>query len=157
MTTKVKPIPDGYGAVTPYISIKGASAAIDFYKKAFGANEISRMADPTGKIMHAEIKIGDGHIMLADEFPEMNFRSPQTIGGSPVILHIYVEDVDAIAKQATNAGAKVTRPVADQFYGDRTGVLTDPFGHIWSIATRKENLTHEEIMKRAQQAKKTTA
>jgi PhnB protein len=146
----VKPIPDGYHSVTPYLIIKGAAKAIEFYKKAFGAAELFRMADPSGKVGHAEIKIGDSPIMLADEFPEMGARSPETYGGSPVSICLYVQDVDALASQAIAAGAKVVRPVQDQFYGDRSGTFTDPFGHTWTIATHKEDLSMEEIQKRAQ-------
>ncbi len=123
MTSIVKPIPDGYHTITPYICVKDAVNAIEFYKKAFGATELMRLADPSGKIGHAEIKIGDSHLMIADEFPEMNFRSPQSLGGSPVSIFLYVEDVDAMANQAVAAGAKVVREVKDQFYGDRSGTL----------------------------------
>jgi PhnB protein len=147
---KVKPIPDGYHTATPYLIIQGAAEALDFYKKAFSATEIMRMADPkTNHIGHAEIKIGDSPIMLADEHPDMGFRSPKSLGGTPVSLMLYVEDVDAVAKQATAAGAKEIRPVQDQFYGDRSGTFEDPFGHVWTISTHKEDLTPEEIGKRA--------
>jgi PhnB protein len=147
---KVKPIPDGYHTATPYLIIQGAAKALDFYKKAFSATETVRMADPkTNHIGHAEIKIGDSPIMLADEQPDMGFRSPKSLGGTPVSLMLYVEDVDAVAKQATAAGAKEIRPVQDQFYGDRSGTFEDPFGHVWTIATHKEDLTPEEIGKRA--------
>src|SRR5436309_15497214 len=129
MANKPKPIPTGYEAATPYLCVRGAARAIEFYKQAFGATELARLADPNGKIGHAEIKIGAAPIMLADEFPEMGFRSPQSIGGSPVMIHLYVEDVDAVARQAVAAGAKMLRPVQDQFYGDRSGTLADPFGH----------------------------
>ncbi|HEX7902220.1 MAG TPA: VOC family protein [Planctomycetota bacterium] len=145
----VKPIPDGYHAVTPYLSIAGAGAAIDFYKKVFGAKEVMRMPGPDGKIGHAEIQIGGSKIMLADEFPQMNSRGPKAFGGTPVQIHLYVEDVDAVFARAVAAGAKVLRPVADQFYGDRAGGLEDPFGHVWHVATHKEDLTPEEIAKRA--------
>ncbi|HJY85305.1 MAG TPA: VOC family protein [Candidatus Acidoferrales bacterium] len=147
--SKVKPIPEGYHTATPYLIIKNAARAIDFYKKAFGAAERMRMADPSGKVMHAEIQIGDSRIMIADEFPEMGARSPESLGGSPVSIFLYVEDVDALAKQATSAGAKVLMPVQDQFWGDRYGKLTDPFGHVWDIATHKEDVAPEEIHKRA--------
>jgi len=147
---KVKPIPDGYHTATPYLIIQGAAKALDFYKKAFSATEIMRMADPkTNQIGHAEIKIGDSPIMLADEQPDMGFRSPKSLGGTPVSILLYVKDVDAVAKQATAAGAKVIRPVQDQFYGDRSGTFEDPFGHVWTISTHKEDLTHEEIGNRA--------
>jgi PhnB protein len=141
-------IPEGYHSVTPYLIIKGAASAIDFYKKAFGATELMRMPGPGGQIMHAEIKIGDSPVMLADEYPEMDARSPQTIGGTPVGLALYVRDVDAMAKQAEAAGAKVLRPVADQFYGDRSCTLQDAFGHKWTIATHKEDVPPAEMKKR---------
>jgi PhnB protein len=144
----VKPIPDGYHTATPYLIVKGAAAAIDFYKKAFGAAEVLRLGGPDGRIGHAEIKIGDSMIMLADEFPEMGARSPQTIGGTPVTMCLYVENVDARFNQAVAAGGKVQRPIKDQFYGDRSGTLEDPFGHVWTIATHKEDVTPEEIERR---------
>jgi len=144
-----KPIPDNYPRVTPYLAIDGAAAAIDFYKKAFGATERMRMGGPEGKIGHAEIEIEGGLIMLADEFPDMAFRSPKTLGGSPVTMHIYVQDVDAFCARAVAAGATVLRPVADQFYGDRSGQLKDPFGHTWSIATHVEDVSEEEMQRRA--------
>ncbi|MCI0747127.1 MAG: VOC family protein [Verrucomicrobia subdivision 3 bacterium] len=150
MTKTVKPIPDGYHTATPYLIIKGAADAIEFYKKAFGAKEAMRMPGPNGKIMHAEIRIGDSAIMMADEMPEMGFRGPQSLGGTPVSLMLYVEDVDAMAKRATEAGAKVMRPVQDQFYGDRAGTFTDPFGHVWTLATHKEDVSREELNRRAQ-------
>lgn len=149
MTSNVKPIPDGYHTITPYICVNDAANAIEFYKKAFGATELMRLADPSGRIGHAEVKIGDSHLMLADEFPEMNFRSPQSLGGSPVTIHLYVEDVDAIANQAVAAGAKLVKEVKDQFYGDRSGTVEDPFGHVWYIATHKEDVSLEEINKHA--------
>jgi PhnB protein len=148
MSSKVKPIPDGYHTVTPYLIIKGAAAAIDFYKRAFGATELFRMPQPDGRIGHAEIKIGDSPIMLADEFPEMGHRSPQSLGGSPVSILLYVEDVDSVFNRAVTEGAKQDRPVEDKFYGDRGGSLTDPFGHIWHIATHKEDVSAEEMEKR---------
>jgi PhnB protein len=149
MTSKPKPVPDGYHTATPYLIVNGAAQAIEFYKKAFGATEMMRMAQPGGKIGHAEIKIGDSPIMLADESPDVGARSPQSIGGSPVSIMLYVEDVDRIFSQAVAAGAKVKRPVADQFYGDRTGGIEDPFGHLWYIATHKEDVSPEEMRKRA--------
>jgi PhnB protein len=149
MPAKVKPIPDGYHVVTPYLSIKGAAAAIDFYKRAFGATEVMRMAQPDGRVGHAELMIGDSKIVLADEFPELDFRSPLSFGGSPVHLHLYVEDSDAVVKQAVAAGARVLRAVQDQFYGDRSGSIADPHGHVWHVATHKEDLTPEEIRRRA--------
>jgi len=149
MSDKVKPIPEGYHSVTPYLCVSDAARAIEFYKEAFGATEVGRMDAPGGRIGHAEIKIGDSHVMLADEFPEINFRSPQTLGGPSAQFMIYVEDVDARVEQAVAAGAKLVRPVKDQFYGDRSGGVEDPFGHFWYISTRIENLTHEEIKKRS--------
>lgn len=144
----VKPIPDGYHTATPYLIVKDAARAIDFYKKAFSATELLRLADPSGKVAHAEIKVGDSPIMLADEFPEMGAKSPPSFGGSPASIMLYVEDVDARFKQAIAAGAKEKRPVKDQFYGDRSGTLEDPFGHTWTISTHKEDLSNEEIGKR---------
>ncbi len=149
MTARVRPIPEGYRAVTPYLCVQGAAHAIEFYKQAFGAREVMRVGAPGGKIGHAKIAIGDSRIMLADEFPDMNFRSPRSIGGSPVHLHLYVDDVDSTVKQAVAAGAKVLKPVADQFYGDRSGSLEDRFGHLWHVATHKEDLSAEEIQRRA--------
>jgi PhnB protein len=147
--SKAKPIPEGYHTATPYLIIKGAAKAIEFYKKAFGATEILRMTQPDGRVGHAEIKIGDSPIMLADEFPEIGARSPQSFGGSPVSIFLYVQDVDALANQAIHAGAKVVRPVKDQFYGDRSGSLQDPFGHQWHIATHVEDVPPKEVKKRA--------
>ena len=149
MTMNVKPIPEGYHSVTPYLIVSGASDAIAFYKKALGAQEVMRLADPGGKVHHAEIKIGDSRIMLADEHPEIQALSPKTVGGSPVSIHLYVEDVDAAVERAVAAGAKLVRPVADQFYGDRVGGIEDPFGYRWFIATRKVDLTMDEIRRRA--------
>ena len=145
----VKPIPEGYHSVTPYLSIKGAAAAIDFYKQVFGATELFRMAGPDGKIGHAEIKIGDSPIMLADEYPEMEFVSPQTLGGSPIGLMIYVDDVDTMFKNAISGGAKEIKPLENQFYGDRSGTLKDPFGHVWTVATHIEDIAPEEMERRA--------
>jgi PhnB protein len=144
----VKPIPDGYHSVTPYLIISGAGATIEFYKRAFGATELLRMPGPGGKVMHAEIKIGDSPIMLADEMPEMGYRGPQALGGTPVSIMLYVQDVDKTFNQAVAAGAKVMRPLQDQFYGDRSGTVTDPYGHVWTIGTHKEDLTPEEIDRR---------
>ena len=152
MATKVRPIPEGYHAVTPYLSVVGAAQALDFYKRAFGASEVLRMPGPDGKIGHAEIRIGDSRVMLADEFPGMDFLSPRSRGGSPVHLHVYVEDVDARVAQAIEAGATLKRPVQDQFYGDRLGTVEDPFGHVWHIATHKEDLSPDELARRAEQA-----
>jgi PhnB protein len=145
----VKAIPDGYHSVTPYLIISGATEAIAFYQKAFGATELMRIDAPGGKVGHAEIKIGDSPIMLADEFPEMGYKSPQTLGGSPVSIMIYVDDVDTVFKQAIAAGGNEQRPVKDQFYGDRSGTLEDPFGHVWHVATHKEDVTPEEMERRA--------
>ena len=142
----VKPIPDGYHSVTPYLVVRGAAQAIEFYKKAFGATELMRFPGPNGSVAHAEIKIGDSPIMLADEGPE--HKSPQSVGESPVGLMIYVQDVDKIFSQAVSAGAKSTRAVQDQFYGDRSGNLTDPFGHKWTIATHKEDVSATEMQRR---------
>ena len=149
MTAAVKPIPEGYHTVTPYLILDSASDAIDFYKKALGAEEVLRMEDPGGKVHHAEIKIGDSRIMLADEHPEIQALSPKTVGGSPVSIHLYVEDVDTAVEHAVAAGAKLIRPVADQFYGDRLGGIEDPFGYRWFIATHKEDLSMDEIRRRA--------
>jgi PhnB protein len=143
----VKPIPAGYHSVTPYLIIKGASRAIDFYKKAFGATELMRMPGPNNTIMHAEIKIGDSPIMLADE-GQGNYRGPEALGGTPVSLMVYVENVDKVFEQAVANGAKAVRPVEDQFYGDRTGTLTDPFGHVWSVGTHVEDVSMEEMQTR---------
>jgi PhnB protein len=143
----VKPIPDGYSSVTPYLIIQGAANALDFYKKAFGAEERFRM-DHQGSIMHAEMKIGDSVVMLADEFPDMGYVAPQKLGGTPVSMMIYVDDVDKMFARAIAAGAKEKRPVKDEFYGDRTGTLQDPFGHVWSIATHVEDVSKEEMDRR---------
>jgi len=144
----VKPIPDGYHSVTPYLYIKGAAEAIEFYKKAFNAVELLRMPGPDGKIGHAEIRIGNSPIMLTDEHPQMGAVGPKTLGGTSSSLMIYVEDVDAIFPQTVAAGATVVRHVQDQFYGDRSGTITDPFGHVWTISTHKEDLTPEQIAAR---------
>jgi PhnB protein len=144
-----KPIPDGYPNITPYLSIKGAAEAIDFYRRAFGAVELFRLVAPSGEIGHAEIMIGDSPIMLADPCETGAFRSPPSLGGTSVGLHVYVEDVDEMFTQAIAAGAKPIRSVQDQFYGDRTGTLEDPYGHVWFLATRREDLALEEIKRRA--------
>lgn len=143
----VKPIPEGYHSLTPYLVIDGAAQALDYYKKAFGATELFRM-DHEGKIAHAEMKIGDSPFMLSDEAPERGFKGPKALGGSPVGLMIYVDDVDTVFKQAIEAGGTEMKPVQDQFYGDRSGTLTDPFGHTWTVATHKEDVSPEEIDKR---------
>ncbi len=147
--SNVKPIPDGSGAPTPYLTVNNCAAAIDFYKQVFGATELMRMQEPGGRIGHAELKIGTGMIMISDEYPEMGVRSPQTVGGSPVAIHVYVEDVDAVFASALAAGAQVLRPLEDQFYGDRAGKFADPFGHLWFCATHKEDVAPEEIERRA--------
>ena len=149
MASKVKPVPEGYHNLTPYLIVDGATRAIEFYQKAFGAAELMRIAAPGGKIGHAELQVGDSRIMLADEHHDMDAHGPARFGGSPVGLLLYVEDVDAVVARAVAAGAALTRPVADQFYGDRVGGITDPFGHRWWIATRKEDLTSEELHRRA--------
>ena len=150
----VSPIPEGYHSVTPYLVMKNAATAIEFYKKAFGAVELLRMAAPGGKIGHAEIKIGDSPVMLADEYPDMGFKGPESLGGTPVSLMIYVDDVDKIYPQAIAAGGKEVRPLQNQFYGDRSGTLTDPFGHVWTISTHVEDVPEEELAKRGEAAMK---
>jgi PhnB protein len=144
----VNPIPEHYRTVTPYLYIKGVPEAIEYYKKVFGATELVRMPGPGGKVMHAEIKIGDSIIMMSEENLEMGAKSPATLGGSPFLLHVYVTDVDAIAKKAVDGGAKLIRPVKDQFYGDRTGTVIDPFGFVWNIGTHVEDVSPEEMKKR---------
>jgi len=148
----VKKIPEGYHAVTPYLAVKGGAAAIAFYEKAFGAKELFRMPAPGGTIAHAELQIGDSRVMLSDEAPDMGAKSPQTLGGSPVSLMLYVEDVDATVKRAIDAGAKPTRPVENQFYGDRSGGIIDPFGHSWWVATHVEDVPPAELERRAKAA-----
>jgi PhnB protein len=149
MNAKVPYTPEGYHTVTPYLVVNGAARAIEFYQKAFGATEVFRMDMPGGKLAHAEIQIGNSRIMLADENPEWDARGPQSIGGTPVSLMIYVEDCDAVYARALAAGATVVMPVADQFYGDRSGAVKDPFGHKWHIATNKEVLSPDELKRRA--------
>ena len=153
MAKAVKPIPEGYHSVTPYLSVAGAAQALDFYKKAFGAREIMRVESPGGKVGHAEVEIGGSRVMMADEFPDMGFRGPKSYGGSPVHIHLYVEDADKTVEQAVAAGAKIVRAVANQFYGDRSGSIEDPFGHVWHVATRVEDLTPQEVQQRAGAAK----
>jgi PhnB protein len=143
----VKPIPEGYHSLTPYLVMDGAAKALEYYKKAFGATELFRM-EHEGKIAHAEMKIGDSPFMLSDEHPERGFRGPKAIGGTPVGLMIYVDDCDTVFKQAIDAGGTEQKAVQDQFYGDRSGTLEDPFGHIWTVATHKEDVSPEEIDKR---------
>lgn len=149
---EVKPIPDGYPQVIPYLCTEGASAAIEFYGEVFGATERMRMPGPEGTIGHAELQIGDSVIMLSDQFPEMGLRSPKAVGGTPVTISVYVEDVDGVFDRALKAGAKTLRPVEDQFYGDRSGQFEDPFGHRWSVATHVEDVPPDEMAKRAAQA-----
>jgi len=147
----VNPIPAGHPAVSPYLIVDDAPRALEFYKKAFGAKELMRHAGPDGRIGHAEIRIGDSIIMLADEHLEINAKSPKTVGGTPVRLHLYVKDVDALARQAAGAGAKTVRPVQTQFYGDRNGMIEDPFGHQWHISTHVEDVSLTELRRRAAQ------
>lgn len=151
MAGKAKPIPDGFRTITPHLVLRDADAAIAFYKKAFGAEELTRMPGPDGKlVMHAAIKIGDSIVMLCDEFPGMKrWVAPPSLNGTTIAIHLYVEDVDAVYKRAVNAGCKPSMPVMDTFWGDRYGKLTDPFGHEWSVATHKQDLTPEEVQKGA--------
>lgn len=149
----IQAIPEDYRGATPYLCVQGAARAIDFYIEAFGARESMRMPQPDGRIGHAEIRIGSAPIMLADELPEIGFRSPKTFGGSSVNLLVYVENVDALAARAEAAGATIKRPVADQFYGDRVVVLEDPFGHSWSFATHIEDVSPDEMRRRAAEKK----
>ena len=146
----VKAIPAGHRTVTPYLTIRNGAKALEFYKKAFGATEIFKLMMPDGRLGHAEIRLGDSLIMLSDEFPEYGGKAPDTLGGSPVSIHLYVEDVDAVFKKALAAGAKERKPVMDQFYGDRSGQLEDPFGHLWWVATHEEDIPPEELQKRAE-------
>ncbi|BBB62127.1 hypothetical protein UNDKW_3854 [Undibacterium sp. KW1] len=141
-------IPAAYRGATTYLIIKGAAAALEFYAAAFAANELVRLDDGNGKIMHAEISIGDALLMLADEFPDMGYRGPQSLGGSSVSIHLYVDDVDAVFGRAVELGAKAAMPVADQFDGDRRGTLIDPFGHVWLLASRKEDVSYDELRAR---------
>jgi len=152
MPSQVKPIPQGYHTVTPYLTVHDAARAIDFYKRAFGAQEIVRMGGPGDKIGHAELKIGDSMIMLADEFPGQSTKSPQSLGGTTASVFLYVENVDALFHQAQSARAKVEQPLADMFWGDRFGRLSDPFGHSWSMATHKEDVAPQEMAKRSKEA-----
>jgi len=143
----MKKIPEGMHSITPHLVCAGAAKALDFYQKAFGATEVGRMPGPDGRLMHAAMKIGDSTVMLADEMPEWGSLGPKALKGSPVTIHIYVEDVDALVARAEKAGAKVTMPVAEQFWGDRYGKLEDPFGHHWSVATHVRDVTPEEMKK----------
>jgi PhnB protein len=149
MASKVKPVPEGYHNVTPYLIVNGAARALDFYKRVFGATERMRMAGPDGKVGHAEIGIGDSVIMLADEHPEMGARAPGAFGGAAVSIMLYVDDVDATVKTAVAQGAKVLRAIEDKFYGDRTGTIEDPFGHHWHVGTHKEDVPPDEMQRRA--------
>ena len=151
MPSQAKPVPEGFHTVTPAFAVKNAAKAIDFYRNAFGAEEISRMTAPDGKIMHAEIRIGDSIIMLSDEYPGMGNPAPETLGSTTVNLHIYVPNVDAVFDRAVKSGAKATMPVADMFWGDRYGKLIDPFGHSWSIGTHKEDVSAEEAERRGKE------
>ncbi len=145
----VKPIPDNYPQVVPYLCVDGASAAIEFYRNVFGATERMRMSEPDGTIGHAELEIGTALIMLSDEYPDLGIRAPKTIGGTPVTISVYVEDVDDVFTRAIHTGATALRPVKDQFYGDRTGQFEDPFGHRWSVATHIEDVSPQEMAERA--------
>jgi PhnB protein len=147
-----KPIPEGYHTVTPYLAVEDAAHAIEYYTRAFGAKEVGRMDGPEGKIAHAELQIGDSRIMLSDPFPQASTRSPKQLGGTSASVFMYVQDVDAVVRQAVDAGATVTMEVADQFWGDRFGTITDPFGHVWSIATHVEDVSPEEMADRAKAA-----
>jgi len=149
---KVSYIPKGYSTITPYLVIKGAAKAIDYYKKVFGATVVVRMDGPDGKVGHAELQIGDSRIMLADENPQMGYRSAESIGASPVSLYVYLTDCDKVIAKAATEGAKILKPVADQFYGDRSGFIQDPFGHLWGIATHKEDVSPKEMSERARKA-----
>jgi len=152
MTSNVKAIPEGYHSITPFLVVKNCADAIEFYKKAFDAEERYRMNMPDGKVGHAELKIGDSVLMLADEFPEMKSLSPKSIGGSPVSMYVYVQDVDAMFNNAVSAGGIVLDGVKDQFWGDRHGRLEDPYGHLWSIATHKKDLSPDEMKSAAEAA-----
>jgi PhnB protein len=145
---KVQAIPAGYHAVTAYLSVQNAAQALEYYKRAFGAKELLRMPMPDGKVGHAEVRIGDSHVMLADEMPNMGFLSPQSRGGSTVQLHLYVRDVDATVQKAVSAGGKLTRAIEDKFYGDRAGTIEDPYGHVWYIATHTEDVPPKEMKRR---------
>ena len=149
MTPKVKAIPKSYEAPTPYLVVRDGATAIDFYKRAFGATEVMRMPGPDGKIGHADLVIGRGHVMLADESAEMGHRSPASFGGTPVTIVLYVKKVDDVVKAAVDAGARLTRAVADEFYGDRMGTVTDPFGHVWHVMTHVEDVSMEDMERRA--------
>ena len=147
-----RPIPEGYHTVTPYLAVKNATEAIEFYKRAFGATERSRMDGPNGTIAHAELQIGDSLIMTSDPFPQSSSKAPADLGGTSVTIFLYVEDVDSVVQDAVDAGAKITMEPEDQFWGDRLGSVTDPFGHVWQIATHVEDVSPEDMEKRAQEA-----
>ena len=151
---KVQPIPKGYSTVTPYLAIEGAAAAIDFYKKVFGALELMRMPGPAGKLGHVEIKVGDSKIMLADESEQMNFLGPKARGGTPVHIHLYVKDVDATVAKAVESGARMMREVQDMFYGDRTAAIEDPWGHFWHVSTHVRDVTMAEMKRAAEEMAK---
>jgi PhnB protein len=150
--SKVSHIPKGYQTITPYLIVNGAARAIDFYKKALGAKQVERIEGPNGTVMHAELQIGDSRIMLADEMPEMGYRSATSIGASPISLYVYLPDCDSVIKQAVAEGAELKRPIEDQFYGDRNGTIHDPFGHVWTIATHVEDVSKEEMESRMKDA-----
>jgi PhnB protein len=151
LTVAVKPIPEGYHSITPMLTVRGADRAIDFYRRAFGAKELGRMHGPDGKhVMHAELKIGNSRFFLCDEVPEMECRSPETLGGSPTGIYLYVRDVDETFHKAVEAGATVKRPLEDMFWGDRTGSVLDPFGHAWDLATHREDVPPEEMKRRGE-------
>jgi PhnB protein len=152
-----KAIPEGYATLTPYLVVNDAARAIEFYRQALGATEAFRMAEPSGRIGHAELRLGDSVLMLADEFPDVGARSPRTIGGTPVSLLLYTEDVDAVVGRAVAHGATLVRPIQNQFYGDRTGTIVDPFGHQWTIATHVEDVAPEELAARAAAAHQGTS
>jgi PhnB protein len=151
MSDKVSPVLEGKSGPTPYLTVRDGAAAIEFYKSVFRAVETLRIQEQSGRIGHAELAIGSGAIMLSDEYPEMEVRGPEAIGGTPVTLHLYVEDVDSTVERAVAAGAKILRPIADQFYGDRAGKIVDPFGHQWFLSTRKEVISEEEMKRRAKE------
>ena len=144
----VRPVPEGYSSVTPYLIVAGAADAIDFYSRVFGAKELMRFGSPDGKVGHAELQIGNSRIMRADEHPAMGYRSPKSLGGSATSLMLYVEDVDRVFKRAVDAGSKTQQELKNQFYGDRSGTVVDPFGHVWTIATHVEDVSPEEMQRR---------